>query len=41
MTSKALTWDEDGKRFFENGTDRGVLYPKSASGYAAGVAWNG
>lgn len=41
MTSKALTWDDDGKRFFENGTDRGVLYPKNVSGYAAGVAWNG
>lgn len=41
MASKALTWDDDGKRFFENGTDRGVLYPKTTSGYAAGVAWNG
>jgi hypothetical protein len=41
MASKALTWDDDGKRFFENGTDRGVLYPKNVSGYAAGVAWNG
>lgn len=41
MASKALTWDDDGKRFFENGTDRGVLYPKNVSGYTAGVAWNG
>lgn len=41
MASKALTWDDDGKRFFENGTDRGVLYPKNTSGYATGVAWNG
>lgn len=41
MASKALTWDDDGKRFFENGTDRGVLYPKNTAGYAAGVAWNG
>ena len=41
MASKALTWDDDGKRFFENGTDRGVLYPKNASGYTTGVAWNG
>lgn len=41
MASKALTWDDDGKRFFENGTDRGVLYPKNVSGYVAGVAWNG
>lgn len=41
MASKTLTWDDDGKRFYENGVDRGVLYLKSASGYAAGVAWNG
>ena len=41
MASKTLTWDEDGKRFFENGTDRGVLYLKDASGYKDGVAWNG
>lgn len=37
----ALTWDEDGKRLYETGTDHGVLYPASESGYAAGVAWNG
>lgn len=41
MASKTLTWDEDGKRFFENGTDRGVLYLKDASDYKDGVAWNG
>ena len=41
MASKTLSWDDDGKRFFEHGTDRGVLYPKDASGYKTGVAWNG
>lgn len=41
MAGTPLVWDEDGKRFFENGTDRGVLYPKDASGYKEGVAWNG
>lgn len=41
MASNALTWDDDGHRFFENGTDRGVLYPKAVSGYMNGVAWNG
>ena len=27
-----LVWDEDGKRFFETGTDRGVLYPMNNTG---------
>lgn len=37
-----LKWDESGKRFFETGVDRGVLYPKTDAGaYAKGVAWNG
>lgn len=38
-----IIWDEEGSRFYETGTDRGVLYPKDpASGqYKAGVAWNG
>lgn len=38
-----IIWDEEGSRFYETGTDRGVLYPKDpASGqYNAGVAWNG
>lgn len=38
----AITWDEVGKREYETGVDRGVLYPLSASNaYNTGVAWNG
>lgn len=41
-TPKPLVWDESGKRFFEAGVDRGVLYPRDKSGtYPKGVAWNG
>lgn len=37
-----LVWDQTGERLYETGTDRGVLYPKDASGqYGTGVAWNG
>lgn len=37
-----LTWDETGKKLFETGLDRGVLYPLDDSGkYSKGVAWNG
>lgn len=37
-----LKWDEDSKRFYETGVDRGVVYPKAADGtYPKGVAWNG
>ena len=37
-----ITWDETGKRFYETGTDHGVLYPLKADGtYDTGVAWNG
>lgn len=32
-----LAWDEVGERFFEIGTDRGVLYPEVGDG----VPWNG
>jgi hypothetical protein len=32
-----LSWDNVGKRFYEAGVDRGVLYPPSGSG----VSWNG
>ena len=32
-----IQWDETGKRLFETGVDRGVLYPTGESG----VAWNG
>lgn len=37
-----LVWDETGKRFYETGVKRGVLYPQNSSGiYPTGVAWNG
>lgn len=37
-----IEWDAAGKRYYENGVDRGVLYPMNADGsYGTGVAWNG
>lgn len=37
-----LQWDEVGKRFYETGVDRGVLYiPNDQGKYTKGVAWNG
>jgi hypothetical protein len=37
-----LKWDEVGKRFYETGVSKGVLYVQDASGaYPKGVAWNG
>lgn len=37
-----LAWDQTGKRFYETGVDRGVLYiPDSQGAYVNGVAWNG
>jgi hypothetical protein len=37
-----IVWDETGKRFYETGLDRGVLYPYTDKGtYGAGVPWNG
>jgi hypothetical protein len=39
---KRLKWDTVGERFFETGTDRGVLYLRDTDGsYPKGVAWNG
>lgn len=39
---EAIVWDATGKRLFETGVDRGVLYPISEGGvYDNGVAWNG
>lgn len=32
-----IVWDAPGKRYYETGVDRGVLYPPSGKG----VAWNG
>lgn len=36
-----LKWDETGKKFYETGVDRGVLYPQTNGAYPNGVAWNG
>ena len=37
-----LEWDKTGERFYETGTDRGVLYPTTDGGeYGNGVPWNG
>lgn len=36
-----LTWDDTGKRLFETGVDRGVLFVMGTSAYNKGVAWNG
>lgn len=37
-----LTWDAIGERFYETGTDHGVLYlPNQTGKYTKGVAWNG
>lgn len=37
-----LKWDETGKRFYETGVSKGVLYPMADNGsYSKGVAWNG
>lgn len=38
----SLKWDAVGERRFETGVDRGVFYPRNASGiYSVGEAWNG
>ena len=37
-----LVWDESGKRVYETGVRKGVLYVQGESGqYEKGVAWNG
>ena len=37
-----LVFDESGKRFYETGVSKGVLYVQDANGaYPLGVAWNG
>lgn len=42
MATQALTWDDTGKRFYETGVKKGVLYVQDESGaYPTGVAWNG
>lgn len=38
----AIEWDAAGKRYYENGVDRGVLYGIGNTGaYEKGVPWNG
>lgn len=37
----ALVWDALAERFFETGTDRGVLYVPTNGAYNNGYAWNG
>ena len=36
-----LKWDEDGKREYETGVSKGVLFVMTDGAYGAGVAWNG
>ena len=36
-----LIFDQEGKRTYETGVSKGVLYPKVQGSYAKGVAWNG
>lgn len=37
-----IVWDEAGKRFFETGVSKGILFVQGSDGsYDAGVAWNG
>lgn len=38
-----IKWDEAGKRYYENGVSKGVLYVMSSTPgtYGTGVAWNG
>lgn len=37
-----LVWDDTGKKIFETGVDRGVIYPMGEAGtYEGGEAWNG
>lgn len=37
-----LVWDDTGKKIFETGVDRGVVYPMGAAGtYGTGEAWDG
>lgn len=37
-----LVWDAEGKKYYETGVDRGVLYkPTTGTAYDSGFAWNG
>lgn len=38
----AIVWDATGEKYFQNGTDHGVLYTQKTDGsYNTGVGWNG
>ena len=43
MSNYALKWDETGKRFYESGVSKVVLFPYDllTRTYETGVAWNG
>ena len=36
-----ISWDAPTESFFENGIDRGVLFPQVAGAYEMGYPWNG
>lgn len=36
-----LVWNEIGKRFYETGVEKGVLYPLEGGAYPKGVVWDG
>ena len=36
-----IVWDQLGKKLYETGIDRGVLYPQVDGTYPKGVPWNG
>ena len=36
-----IVWDEAGKRYYETGVEKGVLYVAENGAYPNGVAWNG
>lgn len=38
-----IEWDKTGEKYYETGTDRGVIYPQTGEGgaYAKGEPWNG
>ena len=36
-----LAWHETGKKLYETGVKKGVLYPQASGAYPKGVAWNG
>ena len=41
MADYKIQWDESGKRFYETGVSKGVLYVQENGAYPKGVAWNG